>query len=89
MLPRNDLVKAVAAVNKNVIVVGEFASEDLAGALLDVLLICWRSSQRWTNHPGIDFVECQCASNRVGWVSAVTESISCLWLKKLVCLVKN
>ena len=73
---RNDLVKAVAAVNKNVIVVGELAHERFAVALLGLMLIYWGSSQRRTNHPRIDLVERQRTSHRVGWVSVVTESTS-------------
>ena len=36
---RNDLVKAVAAVNKNVIVVGKFEIEHLAVALFNIILM--------------------------------------------------
>lgn len=86
---RNDLVKAVAAVNKNVIVVGELAHERFAVALLGLMLIYWGSSQRRTNHPRIDLVERQRTSHRVGWVSVVTESTSRSLLTNAVCLAKN
>lgn len=86
---RNDLVKAVAAVNKNVIVVGEFLSEHFAVALLDALLTCWRSSQRRTNHPRIDSVERQRASHCMGWVSIAAEFTPRTLLTNLACPVKN
>lgn len=86
---RNDLVKAVAAVNKNVIVVGKSSSEHFAVAPFDTMLTCRRSSQCRTNHPRIDPVECQRSSHRMGGVSAITDWISCPLLTKLVCLAKS
>jgi hypothetical protein len=67
----NDLVKAVAAVNKNVIVVGECRVEYNLNFRSSLLTTCLtlNSSQRRTNHPRINSVKRQCSSNCLGWVS--------------------
>jgi hypothetical protein len=67
----NDLVKAVAAVNKNVIVVGECRFEYHFNYRSSLLTACLalNSSQCRTHHPRINPVERQRPSNRMGWVS--------------------